>query len=201
VADVRTTYAEAAGFLVDTARQVGPGDWARPGLGVWSVRELVGHASRALVTVPTYLARPPERVDLPTAVEYYLRTSAAAKDAEVAERGRQAAAALGDDPAATLARLMGQAAMAVGDAPGGALVGTPWGGMRLADYLQTRIFELTVHTLDLAAALGLEARPPDPAAQVSTALVAELAVRTGQAGPLLLAATGRGPLPEGFTVL
>jgi uncharacterized protein (TIGR03083 family) len=201
VTDVRTTYSEAAGFLVDTARRVEPGDWARPGLGVWSVRELVGHASRALVTVPTYLARPPERVDLPTPVDYYLRTSALASAPEVAERGRQAAEALGDEPAATLARFMGQAVMAVGDAPGGALVGTPWGGMRLPDYLRTRIFELTVHTLDLAAALGLEARPPEPAAQVSMALAAELAVRTGQAGPLLLAVTGRGPLPDGFTVL
>lgn len=45
------------------------------------------------------------------------------------------------------------------DTDGTELVTTVAGGMRLADYLPTRVFELVVHTLDLAAALGLRAEP------------------------------------------
>jgi len=80
-------------------------------------------------------------------------------------------------------------------------VATPVGGMRLADYLPTRIFELTVHTCDLATALGEQFEVPQAAGVESLSLVGELAARAGRAGPLLRAATGRGGLPNGFTVL
>jgi hypothetical protein len=58
-----------------------------------------------------------------------------------------------------------------------------------------------VHTCDLAAALGLPLEVPDTAAAQALRVVAELAVRRGQAGPLLLAATGRAGLPAGWSVL
>jgi hypothetical protein len=73
--------------------------------------------------------------------------------------------------------------------------------MRLIDYLPTRIFELTVHTLDLAAAVSLEVTVSDTAAQLVFALIGDLALQTGKAAPLLLATTGRAPLPAGFSVL
>lgn len=202
MADLRTAFADAAAYLVEVADRIPEDAWEGPGLGEWTVRELVGHASRALSTVPAYLAVPVQRVELPTAVEYIRRAlTAPDADALIAERGRQAAAALGDDPVAGLRSLMAKAIVAVGDAPGGALVGTPFGGMRLSDYLHTRVFELTVHGLDVAAATGVEAAPPSNAAAVALHLVAELAVEPALAGPLLLAATGRGPLPLGFSVL
>lgn len=75
------------------------------------------------------------------------------------------------------------------------------GGMRLADYLPTRTFELVVHTLDLASALGLDVAPPRDAAALALHLVADLAATGDHAGALLLAATGRTPLPDGFSVL
>lgn len=81
------------------------------------------------------------------------------------------------------------------------LVTTPAGGMRLIDYLPTRTFELTVHTCDLAAVLGVPIQVPEAAAVEGLTLIGGLAARTGQAGPLLLAATGRTSLPAGFTVL
>jgi uncharacterized protein (TIGR03083 family) len=205
MADVRTAFAEAAAYLVAVAEKIPEAAWDKPGLGEWNVRELVGHASRALITVPAYLAEPAERVDLPTAVDYFRRFAssggAGGVDAAIAERGRQAAAALGDDPASSLRTLMASAIVAVGEAPGGALVGTPFGGMRLSDYLQTRIFELTVHGLDVVEATGVEADPPRSAVAVTLHLAAELAAGSPQAGPLLLAMTGRGPLPPGFTIL
>ena len=73
--------------------------------------------------------------------------------------------------------------------------------MRCIDYLPSRVFELTIHTLDLAVALSQEIVVPAAAARVTFSLLAELGLQSGQAPPLLLAATGRGPLPAGFSVL
>lgn len=73
--------------------------------------------------------------------------------------------------------------------------------MRLQDYLPTRTFELTVHTADLARALGLPLDLPGTAAAEALRIVSELAIREGHAGAFLLAATGRTGLPAGFTVL
>jgi hypothetical protein len=89
----------------------------------------------------------------------------------------------------------------VGAHNGTELVTTIAGGMRLRDYLPTRTFELTVHTADLATALGLPLDIPAIAAAQALHIVADLAVADGLAGPLLLAATGRPGLPEGFSVL
>ncbi|HKC73811.1 MAG TPA: hypothetical protein VKF37_06360, partial [Chloroflexota bacterium] len=81
------------------------------------------------------------------------------------------------------------------------LVGTPVGGMTLIAYLPTRVFELAIHTLDLATALGVAGCLPDAAAVVTLDLVAALARQRGRDTELLLAATGRGVLPAGYTVL
>jgi hypothetical protein len=75
------------------------------------------------------------------------------------------------------------------------------GGMRLRDYLTTRVFELVVHTTDLASALGQPLDLPTSAAAQALRLVSDLALADGLAGPLLLAATGRSGLPPGFSLL
>jgi uncharacterized protein (TIGR03083 family) len=198
--DQRAAFAAAADMLVDLARRIPADAWDKPGLGEWTVRDLAGHAGRSLTTVEEYLARSAERVDVPTTVAYF-ELIGTVPDADVAERGRAAGRALGDDPATTLAEQAGRAMVSVSEARTNALVGTIMGGMRLADYLPTRIFELTVHSLDLAAATGLDVDPPRAALEASLQIVAELAVRPGLAAPLLLAVTGRGPLPPGFSVL
>jgi hypothetical protein len=134
-------------------------------------------------------------------VEYFRATSAIAAGAGVAERGREAGAALGPAPAAAVAEIARRVVALVGSTDGGELVTTIAGGMRLADYLPTRTFELAVHTADLATALGVPADVPATAAAEALRLVADLAVAGGRAGPLLLAATGRPALPQGFSVL
>jgi hypothetical protein len=73
--------------------------------------------------------------------------------------------------------------------------------MRLDAYLPTRTFELAVHTSDLAAALGDPLDIPPTAALQALQMIADLAVTDGRAGALLLAATGRRGLPDGYTVL
>lgn len=196
----RRVFGEAAAWFVTTAALVGD-RWAEPGLGVWDVRDLVGHTSRSLLTVEEYLARPAERVDVPTTSAYYVATRAIAAGHDVAQRGRDAGKALGPDPAGAVAVIAARVVPLLDGLDGTELVTTLAGGMRLTDYVPTRTFELVVHTLDLATALGLPADPPVAPAAQALHLVADLAADDGRAGPLLLAATGRTGLPPGFTVL
>jgi hypothetical protein len=109
--------------------------------------------------------------------------------------------ALGSDPAAAVAEIAARVLPLVAARDGTELLTTIAGGMRLADYLPTRTFELTVHTADLATALGAPLDVPATAAAQALGLLADLAVAEGSAGPLLLALTGRTGLPAGFSVL
>jgi uncharacterized protein (TIGR03083 family) len=196
----RRAFADAASEFVRTAALVGD-RWQEPGLGEWDVRALVGHTSRSLLTVEEYLARPAATVEVPSAPAYYAATSAMAAGPGVAARGVAAGQALGDDPATAVAGLAARVLPLVERSDGTDLLTTLAGGMRLDDYLPTRTFELAVHTCDLATALGLPLVVPATAAAQALRLVSELAVSSGQAGPLLLAATGRPVLPPGYSVL
>ena len=196
----RAAFADAAGWFAGTAALVGD-RWDRPGLGEWDVRALVGHTSRALVTVETYLARPALAVEVASATGYFRATRAAAADPAVAARGRDAGIALGSDPAAAVAQIVAGVVALVDTCDGTELVTTIAGGMRLTDYLPTRTFELAVHTADLATVLGVPPDVPATAAAQALCIVADLALTAGLAGPLLLAATGRPGLPAGFSVL
>jgi uncharacterized protein (TIGR03083 family) len=198
--DSRRAFADAAGWFVRTASLVGD-RWSQPGLGEWDVRALVGHTARSFLTVEEYLARPAPAVDLETTADYYRATRAIAAGPGVAQRGRDAGERLGADPAAAVHEIAGRVLQLVDTCDGTELVTTIAGGMRLADYLPTRTFELVVHTSDLAVALGEPVDPPASAAARALGLVTELAVADGTAGALLLAATGRGGLPPGFSVL
>src|SRR5215470_6446535 len=100
----RTAFADAAGWFVRTAALVGD-RWDRPDLGEWDVRALVGHTSRSLLTVETYLARPAVAVEVACTADYFRVTRALAADPAVAERGREAGTALGADPAAAVAEI------------------------------------------------------------------------------------------------
>ena len=75
--DSRRAFADAAHWFVRTAALVGD-RWSRPGLGEWDVRALVGHTSRSLLTVETYLARPAATVEVASAEDYFRATRTAA---------------------------------------------------------------------------------------------------------------------------
>jgi uncharacterized protein (TIGR03083 family) len=198
--DSRRAFTDAAEWFVHTAALVGD-RWNEPGLGEWDVRALVGHTSRSFLTVETYLDRPAPSADVGSAADYFRAARAAAADAAVATRGREAGAALGTDPAAAVAQITARVLRLVDTTDGTELVTTIMGGMRLADYLPTRTFELTVHTADLATALGESPDVPATPAMQALRIVADLAVADGFAGMLLLATTGRSGLPSGFSVL
>ncbi len=188
-------------WFVETTRSCA-GRWDEVGLGEWTVRDLVGHTSRALLTVEAYLDQPCAFVVVPSAAEYFTSSLATRGDpAAVAQRGRDAGAALGPDVVRSVSDIASRVLDRIEGERADATVATPVGGMYLADYLPTRTFELTVHTSDLAAALGLTLDVPQGAAIESLDLAGQLAARSGQGGAMLLAATGRRALPTGFTVL
>ena len=196
----RRAFDDAADWYLATVALVGD-RWDEPGLGEWSVRDLVGHTSRSFLTVEEYAARPAAAVEVASPADYYLATRAIAAGPDVAQRGRDAAAALGDDPVAAVREIAARVGGLLAAHDGSALVTTIVGGMRLADYLPTRTFELTVHTADLALALDEPIHAPSAAAAQALALVADLALAGGTAGSLLLLATGRSGLPPGFSVM
>ncbi len=193
----RRAFREATTSFVDTVSRVPPDVLDDPGLGVWSVRELIGHTCRALLTVEHYSGREagvPGRMAGPA--DYFCEVLSDRSIHEaVAERAADAAAALGDDPASAVAGLVGGVSRLVDALPDDHPMGTPWGEMRLAGYLPTRTFELVVHTLDLAGAVGKESPAPESALSVALWLATEIAARSGRSEDVLMALAGRAPLP------
>lgn len=201
--DIRGTYADAAHCCAELIDRI-PGDfWNGPGLGEWDLRSLVGHTSRALSTVITYLPKPAavEQV-LSSAAYFQLALGPAGTDsAAVTDRGRAAGAALGPEPAAAVNALVAEAMAMLDAEPGDPVIQTIAGGIRLSNYLPTRTFELTVHTLDIAAATGLPVSPPPQALTEALRIAVDLVDSGGSAVSVLRALTGRQPLPADFSVV
>ena len=140
-----------------------PADWSRPtGCPPWTVAELVGHVVTTLAWLPGMLAAPEsDRADI-DAVGYYRaddRFSDAGNAARI-ELARDRAARTGDGPALASAfgRTWRHVLSLCEREPAGRVVRTRHGdAMLLSDFLLTRVVEVGVHGLDLAAALD---RPP-----------------------------------------
>ncbi|HEU5038920.1 MAG TPA: maleylpyruvate isomerase N-terminal domain-containing protein [Nocardioides sp.] len=200
----RHTFDAAAVAFLDLAARVPLDRYAEPGLGEWDVRALIGHTSRSLVTVTTYLGTRAASVAVESPAAYYVAVNrfvdAEAGDA-IRRRGVDAGLALGDDPLATLRQQKADADAALDALDGDPVVETIAGGMRVSDYLPTRTFELTVHSLDIARATGLDFTAPSAALAEALALAGESAVELGLGADVLLALTGRQPLPPGCSVV
>lgn len=206
--ETRTTFDAAATAFLALVEQVARDRYDGPGLGSWGLRALLGHTGRSFVTVATYLQERAEEVVAATPVAYYAQVMQVAggdADGSVAARGVAAGEALGDDPLGALRASYAEATAAL---DGLAAVGDPdpvvptiVGGMRVSDYLPTRTFELTVHALDVAAATGIDFTPPPAALAEALALASATALELGHGVDVLLALTGRRPLPEGASVV
>lgn len=198
------TFASAAMSFAALVHEIPAGAWGEPGLGEWDVRSLVGHTSRSLTTVRSYLRTTAKRVDITTPEEYYVRVTPSAlgiDPADVAERGRQAGRELGDDPAAAVDELVSgvMSDLASVDNPVIEVIGGL--GIRLHTYLPTRTFELGVHGMDIARAVGIPFQLPTAALTEAVEVATRTAVATGHGESLLLALTGRSPLPQDFSVV
>ncbi|MCY1143467.1 maleylpyruvate isomerase N-terminal domain-containing protein [Actinoplanes sp. Pm04-4] len=219
--DYRRTYRSAAVTFVDLVSRVPAERLDGPGLGEWTLRELIGHTvSSGLEQVPGVLATAassaPRSPSLPGAtgggsravnIEAPEGYFAFVRDVP-AELYAAAVAASGDDARRAAADLLGsvgelagratQALAAVGDDD---VVTTPVGGMRVRDWLPTRTFELVVHGSDVAAAAGVLAGFDPAAVSEATLLATRIAVALGEGSAVLSALTGRTPLPDKFSVV
>lgn len=195
-------FFDAAQGFVNLVNEVAPDLWDGPGLGVWTVRDLVGHTTRALVTIENYLhvdgSRLEPTLDCPAA--YFESAAASVNPKGVAVRGRAAGQALGKDVPAAVATVAARVVQLVSGQKPDVSVSTPVGVMALQDYLPTRTFELSVHSVDLARATQ-QLAPNTAALHTSLALATQIAIRSGNAVDVLLALTGRQPLPIDFSLV
>jgi uncharacterized protein (TIGR03083 family) len=193
----RAAFWDASDAFLAATGAVPAGGWDEPGLGEWTVRELTAHALRAFLTLQRLCDTTGGAPHLESATAYY-RAVAVREDvhAGVLQRGREAGAQL-VDPEATARRTAEQAIGRLAATPDEHVGETFAGPMRLADYLPTRVVELGIHTLDLQRATGQPMALPASAAAVVLGTLAELA----DVPTLLMAMTGRQPLPDGFNVL
>jgi uncharacterized protein (TIGR03083 family) len=197
-------FTSAARAFAALVREIPQSGWAGPGLGDWDLRALVGHTSRSLITVFSYLETTAEHEDVVSPQDYYARIRDAAwiaGPAEIVERGRQAGRDLGEHPAATVDAWADRALadVAAVEDPLIAVIGGL--GIRLHTYLPTRVFELAVHSLDIVRATGIEFRLPPEVLDAATVLAARTAVKLGDGEAVLTALTGRSALPPSFSVV
>ena len=198
--DSRQSFLTAARAVADLAGRLDAADLGRPGLGTWDVRALLGHTSRAVVTVITYLDRPAVDVDLPSAAAYVgLAASMPAGDVE--QRGIAAGEALGDDPGSAFRDLVATVTGALAPRRDDEVITTIGGGMRIGDYLQTRTFELVVHGFDLGAATGRAVHIDADVLAEAAALAGRVAVEQGRGETFLRSVTGRVPFAPDFSIV
>ena len=199
--DSRRAFADAADWFVRTAGLVGD-RWDEPGLGEWDLRALVGHTSRSLLTVETYLGRPAGAVEVASAADYFRATRAAARGPGVAERGREAGAALGADTGGCGGRDRRSGTAARGR-PGRDRAGDHdrrWNAAAATTCRPGRSsWPCTRRTSPPRCTSPSTYRRPQPSRPWHS--VSALAVTGGLAGRLLLTATGRPGPAAGFTVL
>ena len=184
----RAAFNEAVNFFLDLVSHVSSDQWEKPGLGVWNVRELVGHTSRAMTTIEQYATVGADRVGV-------------GSSDDIAERGREAGRELGDDPASTIREVAKRVVSLVNSLPADHQVKTPFGDEQLDVYLRSRITELTIHSLDLADALNVTVDAPSECLRESLYLLSDFAVQRGVAKDVASALTGRSVLSDRFNLL
>jgi uncharacterized protein (TIGR03083 family) len=202
MSDAVALYVEAARSFSKLVNRIDPAAWDGPGLGAWDLRALVGHTSRALITVLSYLDQPAETEGIDSPQRYFTLAARHSTDSDaVAERGRRAGEQLGTQPARAVQNLVEQVTTKIEQADPDALITTIGGGMRVRTYLPTRTFELVVHTSDIAAATGLDTSFSPAVVGHAAELATRIAVELGEGTAVLAALTGRRPLPKNFSIV
>jgi uncharacterized protein (TIGR03083 family) len=213
--DRESALAREAASALDEAAFAGP-----TRLPLWNVKELFAHMWGDLDRIREYLAeRAPAEADT-DAVSYWRSYDPAEDGPATADRAKAVAArfATGAQLVASFDEVReASIALALGTAPD--RVVATWGpALRLDDYLETRILEMGVHGLDLAAATGSAPwLTPEAAAVIRRILVGLLGeepaiVRRWSDRSFLEAGTGRrgltyeehaalGPLAHAFPLL
>lgn len=164
--------------LAEVAEGTDDATFARPSpCAPWTAAELLYHVQMTMGRLPVMLADPePDGTGLVPAAGYYRadqRFSAAVNTDRIQSARRGAAALPGAAARARDFRRAREAAWTLlTSAPPGRVVRTRHGDqMLLTEFVRTRVLELTVHGLDLAATLGRPSWMTDPAAQVTEQLL------------------------------
>lgn len=189
--EVTAAFRHASHWWKSLVGAVDDGAWDQAALGEWSVRELVAHTNRAYKTIPLYLdGEVKDETWIPTAAAYF-RTVLAEQTPHVhiAARAKAEAEQRGDWVEAT-AEMAERAERLVATTAEDATVHLFVGEMALDQYLVTRVLELVVHGLDLAAAIDLPLAAPPAASQLAVNVLLDLAVDTDHTAVLRLL-TGR----------
>ncbi|WP_169799952.1 maleylpyruvate isomerase family mycothiol-dependent enzyme [Herbiconiux solani] len=196
-------YFHSATAFHDLVTRIDDDQWDSVALGEWSLRSLVGHTTRAILTVESYLLLDdPGYPNVQNAEGYYARVYRDLTDpVAVAARGVEAGIWLGADPAQTIADALSRAMALVDAAPPERIVSIGGLGIELPEYLRTRTFELIVHSIDISRATGLPHGQSPDAIAATLELAAGIAAMRGDGELLLAALTGRGALPAGFSVV
>ena len=211
---IHEAFGAEAGQLSRVLADLDEAAFARPtGCAPWTVAELVYHVRLTMGRLPGMLAAPePPGPDLVSAAGYYRadrRFSTATNAGRIQSAQRGAAALAGAARAGDFEVARRQAERALHRAPPGRVVRTRHGDrMLLTEFLRTRVLELAVHGLDLAAALDREPWVTVQAADVSENLLlspaaaGRLRAETGwdRAG-LIARLTGRHPVTPAETEL
>lgn len=165
--------------------------WDQQALGEWSVRELVTHTNRAYKTIVEYLEGDlKDDTEIYSAAGYF-RTVLAEQTPHVhisARAKREAADAA--DPVALVDEWAAKAERKVADSPADAPVHTFVGEIALDQYLATRVVELVIHGLDLAAAIDLPTPAPAASSRVALEVLLDLG-RPEDLSAILCLLTGR----------
>lgn len=193
--DSRRSFLDTTDAVAELVSRVGSDKLTGPGLGTWDMRGLIGHTSRAMSTVITYLKMPATSVTCQDALAYYVWVAdspSAASDIE--RRGVEAGSKLGQDIPAAFAGLARQVRGVLDQVPAGVdpVVSTLAGGMLLSEYLPTRTFELIVHGFDIARSAQIEFAPHPQVVADTVALAARIGVSLGHGPALVPVLTGRG---------
>lgn len=197
-------FAAEARAVQDTLADVEPEDWDKPGLGEWTVAELVAHLIRAADRITAYLNVEVEGTQPACDRVAYFDFShldRADMASAVAGRSRDDAARYG------VSTLVDRFSAAVDetltrcrDLSEDHLIHTIQGPMELGEYAATRVLELTVHHMDLCQALGRRAATTDEGlavtAQILTAMLEGEHPETLDLPSFVLAATGRLAHPD-----
>lgn len=205
---VRQNYLSAVHAFAALVDRLPDEAWDGPGLGLWTLRDLVGHTCGAGLLAVLDTVRKPAESELVLSPEGYYalgrslepEVHAATVSAGI-EAARAEGIALGPDPATAIRTLVDEVTIALTQVLDDDLVLSAVGGMRLFAWLPTRTFEVVVHSLDLSTATGVPVTIPGPALTEAVALAARIAAATGNATAVLRTLTGRDTLPAGFSVL
>jgi uncharacterized protein (TIGR03083 family) len=196
-------FFHSASAFHDLVTRIPAASWDEPALGEWTLRSLVGHTTRAILTVESYLALDdPGFPNVANAEAYYARVYRDLTDpASVAARGVEAGIWLGADPAQAVADALARAMALVDTAGPERIVSIGGLGIELGEYLRTRVFELVVHSIDIADAAGVPHGQPAEAVAATLHLAAGVAAARGDGEALLRSLTGRATMPEGYSVV